>query len=259
MSQPNRAVDVLIIGAGAAGYVAATCAAAYGLNVRLIDKRSSKLQARHGDGINTRTMEILDSFELADDIIKRGHRMSHSHMWTREEDGNLVRQTVDTKFCFLPSYQRTIALSQARMIDTMLDYVTRSSNIQIECARNVESLAVEESDEYPGNVAIQIAAEASICTADQHNDNIHINDTPDLLDAARLEGSSKETIHAKYVVACDGTQSWTRQQLGISIYGDDVDIICGVLDVAPITDFRKIHGSPELTLSLTLICSERPA
>ncbi|KAG8781923.1 hypothetical protein FRC12_021404 [Ceratobasidium sp. 428] len=52
-------VDVLIIGAGPAGLMCAHGLAKAGVNVRIVDKRPSKVAAGQADGIQPRTLEVL--------------------------------------------------------------------------------------------------------------------------------------------------------------------------------------------------------
>lgn len=50
-----------------------------------------------------------------------------------------------------------------------------------------------------------------------------------------------ETIHARYLVACDGAHSWVRDRLGVENEENSEDSTWGVLDIAPITDFRALY------------------
>lgn len=50
-----------------------------------------------------------------------------------------------------------------------------------------------------------------------------------------------ETVKAKYLIGCDGAHSWTRRQLGIQLEGEQTDLIWGVLDIIPITNFPDIR------------------
>ena len=68
--------DLLIIGAGPAGLMAAAWASRYKISARIIDKSSARVSRGHADGLQCRTMEILDSFGLADRIRKEGF---HDH------------------------------------------------------------------------------------------------------------------------------------------------------------------------------------
>ena len=48
-----------------------------------------------------------------------------------------------------------------------------------------------------------------------------------------------EAIQARYLIGCDGAHSWTRRQLGFKMDGEQTDYVWGVIDVIPITNFRK--------------------
>jgi phenol 2-monooxygenase len=54
--------------------------------------------------------------------------------------------------------------------------------------------------------------------------------------------ASKETIHARYLIACDGAHSWVRNQLDIQTDSVSEDSSWGVLDIVPITDFRLCYS-----------------
>jgi 2-polyprenyl-6-methoxyphenol hydroxylase-like FAD-dependent oxidoreductase len=57
----------------------------------------------------------------------------------------------------------------------------------------------------------------------------------------------KETIHARYLIACDGAHSWVRNQLDVQTDTVSEESTWGVLDIVPITDFRlfylPVHGT----------------
>ena len=48
-----------------------------------------------------------------------------------------------------------------------------------------------------------------------------------------------EEIKTKYLIGTDGAHSWTRGQLGFTMEGEQTDFVWGVVDMIPITDFRK--------------------
>lgn len=62
--------DLLIIGAGPAGLMAAAWASQYGVTTRFIDDKPGKVKTGHADGLTCRTLEILDSFGMADTVLK---------------------------------------------------------------------------------------------------------------------------------------------------------------------------------------------
>ena len=63
-------VDLLIIGAGPAGLVAAYWASEYGLDARVIDDKPDRVTKGHADGITCRTMEIFDSFGIVGQVYE---------------------------------------------------------------------------------------------------------------------------------------------------------------------------------------------
>ena len=63
-------VDVLIVGAGPAGYMAALWFARLGVNARIIDKRSTKIFTGQADGLQPRALEVFNSFGFADRALK---------------------------------------------------------------------------------------------------------------------------------------------------------------------------------------------
>ena len=67
--------DLLIVGAGPAGLMAATWAARCGLNARIIDKRGTKIFNGQADGLSPRSLEILDSLGFADRVWKESNHL----------------------------------------------------------------------------------------------------------------------------------------------------------------------------------------
>jgi 2-polyprenyl-6-methoxyphenol hydroxylase-like FAD-dependent oxidoreductase len=72
---PTSEVDVLIVGAGPAGLMAATWMSRLGINARIIDKRGTKVFSGQADGLQARSLEIFDSFGFADRVWKESNHM----------------------------------------------------------------------------------------------------------------------------------------------------------------------------------------
>lgn len=61
--------------------MAAAWAAVLGLKTRVIDKRATKIMLGHADGLQSRTLEIFNSFGFGDRIYKEANRMQEVCLW----------------------------------------------------------------------------------------------------------------------------------------------------------------------------------
>ncbi|CCO37764.1 hypothetical protein BN14_11924 [Rhizoctonia solani AG-1 IB] len=81
-------VDALIIGAGPAGLMCAYNLSQAGLHVRIVDKKSERLQKGQGDVLQTRGLEIIDSLGLSSQILKDAQRCVHTTTYASSPSGN---------------------------------------------------------------------------------------------------------------------------------------------------------------------------
>lgn len=90
MAAKESNVDVLIIGAGPAGVMAANALASASVNVRIIDKRPKKVAAGQADGIQPRTIEVFQSYGLAERLLREGNQMHMAAFYNPSSDGGIV-------------------------------------------------------------------------------------------------------------------------------------------------------------------------
>ena len=86
---------------------------------------------------------------------------------------------------------------------------------------------------------------------DQHSYAIRMKLDPISATATNEEGAPQNNgdanvIEAKYVLGCDGAHSWVRKKLGLKLEGASRDVVWGVLDVFPVTDFRTVPPHHEV-------------
>ena len=74
-------VDLLIIGAGPAGMMAAAWANQYQMSTRIIDKNHAQTAKGQADGLQARTLEIFDSFGIADQVWRKGFHDIELNTW----------------------------------------------------------------------------------------------------------------------------------------------------------------------------------
>ena len=148
-----------------------------------------------------------------------------------------------------------VVLHQGRVERFFLDHMKQHSNIEVERGVLPEFLEIDESkadddSAYPVTVKLrhltdeeaqpeQSKASSSKLQDGLFRSNLAPDDTEDLIRKSKGKDGSEELVHAKYVVGCDGAHSWTRRQLGFDMQGEATDFIWGVLDIVPITNFRK--------------------
>ncbi|KAJ5549070.1 hypothetical protein N7513_006304 [Penicillium frequentans] len=217
MGSSTSYVDLLIIGAGPAGLTAACWAAQYNMSTRIIDQKKGRTETGHADGVQSRSLEILESFGIVDSILKQGiHDVDMSHWSTNNETGKIERRRRYEQNTEKRSRFGQILLNQGAVEQVFLDHLDDKA-VQVERHSVAEHLHlspvdVDEGEQFPVVVGVRCAG-------------------------------TYETIHARYLIACDGAHSWVRSQLDIQADSVTEDSSWGVLDIVPITDFPDIRQS----------------
>ena len=84
-------VDVVICGSGSAGISAALWLAKLGVSFRLLEARSGRLEIGRADGVHCRTVEIFESFRLAEALLREFYHVLELAFWSQTADGRLSR------------------------------------------------------------------------------------------------------------------------------------------------------------------------
>lgn len=256
MKQSN--IDVLIIGAGPAGLMAACSLARTGTSFRIIDKRSDKIFAGQADGLQCRTLETFQSLGFADRAWKEANHMIEMCFWAPDGKGNLNRQTriADT----IPGISRfqQVVLHQGRIEQWFFDSIAKWTGGKAKVERpllpisiKVDESKVDDNEAFPVSVLVKTLEDDS-ATPEQYGSKVanglyrQFEGDQDKFyqkgNSAIENDPSYEMINAKYVIGCDGAHSWVRKQLGIEMVGETTDFVWGVLDMVPLTNFPDIRN-----------------
>ena len=147
-------------------------------------------------------------------------------------------------------YQQII-LNQGSIEQTLLDFLAVDGKLKVEWNVSPEKLEWKEchpSDQlaHPVTVTVRSSDDKQSRRLSWDNDKKSIKSSFNRPTAVDNPSSGKdpqkdilEEIRAKYVLGCDGAHNWTRNQLGVPLEGQHTDHVWGVMDILPLTNFRK--------------------
>lgn len=154
-------VDVLICGSGSAGLCAALWLSKYGVNYRVIEKRSGPLEVGQADGVQTRTVELFDSFNMAEDLLRASYHVLELAFWVSpNHDGTIRRSHFAPDKETAISHQPHVILNQARLNEIIIDEIKRTGGFPIEYGTEVRTVEVDATCVAdPGAYAVRVTAE----------------------------------------------------------------------------------------------------
>ena len=85
----NRS-EVLIVGAGPTGLVLALWLTKQGVEVRIVDKTSKPGTTSRALAVQARTLELYRQLDLADEVVKRGHKTPAVNLWVKGKNAARV-------------------------------------------------------------------------------------------------------------------------------------------------------------------------
>lgn len=184
--------DVIIVGGGPSGMIAALHLAKHGLTSHIVERRETILQAPRAHAVNGKTIEICSSAGIsADEIYAAGMPASRGGMvnfWSTLSGtylGGLPYERQDQAVLDLVSY-RLVNISQPQFEAILARHV--EANDMITLSRGVTAGEFVENDD-----GITLA----------------------------IEGGEIDRLRADYLIAADGAGSSLRRQMGIDMEGPD--------------------------------------
>ncbi|KAF8201123.1 FAD binding domain-containing protein [Mycena galopus ATCC 62051] len=214
-------VDVLVIGAGPAGLMCANALAKAGVHVRIIDQRSSKVAAGQADGIQPRTIEVFQSYGLAERLLREGNQMHVAAFYNPGKYGGIeLTDRVPDVTAPTARYPFEVTLHQGAIenifLDSMREMGVEVSRPMVPTHLDLDPTKLDDPNAYAARVVLKY------------------------LDPLE-NGPSTEVVRAKFVVGTDGAHSWVRKKLDIAMEGSQTDYVWGVVDMVPQTDFPDIR------------------
>ncbi|KAI0949246.1 hypothetical protein AcW1_008916 [Taiwanofungus camphoratus] len=234
--------DVLIIGAGPAGLMAALTLSRLHVDIKIIERRLPHETAGQADGVQPRMLEVWDSLGLGDELRRAGTHVRRYSVYNPNEEGTGIKLTNQRPNILVPTARYPYELLvQIEVMEGILTKTLAAEGVKVDQPVIPQSLKVLEnevsnSDAYP--------VEVTLVYLDEEWIRLHSipQDKRDQLISNPEAVKRVEVVQAKYVIGCDGARSWVRRTLGIKMEGDRTEHIWGVIDYTPITDFPSILG-----------------
>jgi 2-polyprenyl-6-methoxyphenol hydroxylase-like FAD-dependent oxidoreductase len=200
--------EVLVVGAGPTGLTLAAVLQAHGSRVRIVDRNPDRAHESRALVIQSRSLELFQLLGLAEPLIQKGQKAIRACLHAR---GRVAAG---------------IELGSTGAQDTRFPFVLFLSQAETERILN-EHLA-----------SVGIAVERGIELADYRAEENGV--TARLI---RSGGGDQESVHAGYLVGCDGAHSAVRRLTGIRFEGDEYpqEFLLGDLDVQGSLEPNALH------------------
>ncbi|CAD0087747.1 unnamed protein product [Aureobasidium vineae] len=216
--------EVVVIGAGPSGLFLTLLLARYGISgssLLCLDSKPGTLKAGQADGLQPRTLEVLQSLGIASEIIAEGCHMEEVAFWNPAADGKSgIERTSFVPDVNVPArFPFEVTIHQGR----------------------IERILQENLSVYAPEDTIRRSHHFLDYTVDTVNHPeypILVNYEHELEDGSRVPGS----VRTKYLVGGDGARSKVRKSMGLSLEGETSDHIWGVCDFVADTDFPDIRN-----------------
>ncbi|KAH7138751.1 FAD binding domain-containing protein [Dendryphion nanum] len=247
--------DVVIIGAGPSGLMAALWMARCGVKARIIDAHATKVFRGHADGMQTGTLDIFDSFGIVDDLYRNAAPALEMTFWSGTKDTPMKRVARIPKWYPGLGKFQLVHTSQGNTERALLDGMKAFGGLEVERGVLAAAIDIDESKIHdPEAHAIrltvqhltdeQLAATSVNDSIPQPGDfNYSPADEPYLKRKVSGKEGTSEVINAKFVIGADGARSWTREAIGFDFSTEEADNdgIGGILDCVATSNFPDFH------------------
>lgn len=192
--------DIVVVGAGPVGLMCAYLARLSGLRAVVLDQSTGPLQVGRADALNARTLQLLETVGLFDELYPFGKTCNTSSIWSQ---GRFIsRQSSwwdELEGCF---HKHFLMLGQSHL-EQLLDRKLREIDSPVRRSSLVVDVQVDEAG----------------CTT-------------------RL--ASGEQIRSRYVIGADGSRSVVRQLFQVPFEVVRPQLVWAVIDGVIETDFPKV-------------------
>lgn len=198
-----QSTDVLIVGAGPTGFMAANQLQRFGVDFLLIDSKSKPTIESRALAVSGRSMELYQQLGLADEVLRRAVKMIGFHIYSNGKRKASVR------------------------FDNIGDGLSDFPYMMFVFEQNKNETILYENLLAQGKRVMW------------NTSFIELTEHADFVDVIIQTDSGTETIRAKYVIGCDGARSPVRHQKDFTFEGGTYENKFYVADVKLANDFDR--------------------
>jgi len=223
--------EVVVVGAGPSGLFLTLLLARYGItgsSLLCLDSKPGTLKAGQADGLQPRTLEVLQSLGIAGEILREGCRMAEVAFWN-------PTATTDSQ-----NDQPNSGIERTAFVPDVAVPARYPFEVTIHQGR-IERILQEDLGLYAPKDVMRRSHHFTDYEMDHENYPdypILVKYTYDKEDGTSAEGS----VRTKYLVGADGAHSKVRKSMGLELEGETSDHIWGVCDFVADTDFPDIRN-----------------
>jgi 2-polyprenyl-6-methoxyphenol hydroxylase-like FAD-dependent oxidoreductase len=185
--------EVLVVGAGPVGLVAALFLQQYGLRTEIVDMHERTSQFSYALAIHPRTLRILDEAGLSEGLIGAGRKVTKVAYY----EGPARRAEID--YSTLASKHPYLLLIRQSLLETAIEKALRQTKLKVRWGHRLQSLDADGTTPQ-AEVAKLEQGESGYAVA--HSTQVVVR---------------TETMRPAYVIGADGYDSAVRRMAGIEL------------------------------------------
>jgi len=218
--------EVLVVGAGPVGLVAALFLQQYGVRVEIIDMHQRTTQHSYALAIHPRTLRILDEAGLAKGLIAAGRKLTTVAYY----EGRERRAEID--YSALASTHPYLLVIRQSLLERAAEEALREKKVKVLWQHRLQGLTVDD-----GTLRAEVARLDQVATG---------------YPVARTEWLvvRRETIRPAFVIGADGYDSAVRRMSGIAMEEHGAGQIFSVYEIEAAGELPaevRVIVDPDLT------------